>query len=419
MAPSTFTRANGTISTPLFPIHRGRVFVGTPIGVVEFRNGVRARSLADGFFAKALAREPDDSLAIGTEDEGVVHVPLASTRATPLSLSSDTNTLAAVRVAKLGGDLYALADSALLRFDPSQRTWRSVLTASAPVLTDRNISALALSSGRLWVGYFDRGLDLLPLDLAQAAHQESDTLYCINRISAERSAGIAGAQTAVATANGLALFDQNAQLRQMMTTKDGLLSNQVTDVAFRDSGMVIATPAGISFADRSGVRSLYAFHGLVNNHVYSVATWNRQTLAGTLGGLSLLEDDAVRVNYTTANSQLRHNWITALVRAGDDWLAGTYGAGVVRLDRNGEWHTFADLRAGFVVNPNAMLVENGRVYAGSLDRGLFILDLASGRWSNWTDGLPSRNVTALASDNGFLYVGTDNGLVRISEGVLR
>ena len=35
----------------------------------------------------------------------------------------------------------------------------------------------------------------------------------------------------------------------------------------------------------------------------------------------------------------------------------------------------------------------------------------AGSWS--THGLPSANVTALAVANGYLYVGTDNGLVRI------
>jgi hypothetical protein len=215
-------------------IEPGRALVGTPLGVVEFRDGARTRSLAHGFFAKALAREPDDSLAIGTEDEGVVHAPLASNRTRRLSLSSDTTPVSPIRLALLGDDLYALADSSLFRFEPAQRTWRSVLTAGAPVLTDRNISALAVSSGRLWVGYFDRGLDLLPLDLEHAAHQESDTLFRIKRIADDS----ADARTAVATANGLALFDQNAQLRQIMTTKDGLLSDQITDVAFRDSGMV-------------------------------------------------------------------------------------------------------------------------------------------------------------------------------------
>ena len=49
----------------------------------------------------------------------------------------------------------------------------------------------------------------------------------------------------------------------------------------------------------------------MNNHVYTVATRGTQTVAGTLGGVSVLDDDAVRANYTTANSHLKHNWITA------------------------------------------------------------------------------------------------------------
>jgi hypothetical protein len=34
-------------------------------------------------------------------------------------------------------------------------------------------------------------------------------------------------------------------------------------------------------------------------------------------------------------------------------------------------------------------------------------------------GLPSKNVTAVAAGGGYLYAGTDNGLVRIAEGALR
>jgi ligand-binding sensor domain-containing protein len=104
---------------------------------------------------------------------------------------------------------------------------------------------------------------------------------------------------------------------------------------------------------------------------------------------------------------------------GDEWFAGTYGAGVLRLDTHGEWHSFADLKDGFVVNPNAMVASGGQVYAGTLDRGLFVFDGSSARWRNTSMGLPSRNVTALAAGGGYLYAGTDNGLVRISEGALR
>ena len=391
------------------------VYAGTPMGVVEFRDGRRVRTIGDGFFARALAVDAD-ALQIGTQDEGVLDVSLQPGRA-PGTLRHGRTWSAGppgpiLRLVTLEGERYALTASAVYRFDRTRGDWRPAVTAAGSVLADRNVSALAAGEGRLWVGYFDRGLDVVPMDFARAEHHEDDVLFCVNRIVPDPS----NARTAVATANGLAMFDATGQSRQVIGGKDGLLSDHVTDVAFRDGGMVVATPAGLSFVDRSGVRSLYAFHGLVNNHVYAVAASGKQVVAGTLGGVSVLDDDVVRVNYTTANSHLRHNWITALARVDDDWFAGTYGAGLLRLDGAGEWHAFEGLRDGFVVNPNAMLVTAGRVYAGSLDRGLFVFDRSRGRWTNTSMGLPSLNVTALAAGGGYLYVGTDNGLVRIWEG---
>jgi len=60
-------------------------------------------------------------------------------------------------------------------------------------------------------------------------------------------------------------------------------------------------------------------------------------------------------------------------------------------------------------------VTDRHVYAGSLGQGLYVYDRGSDRWSNITAGLPSENVTALAQDNGYIYIGTDNGLVRVRE----
>ena len=394
----------------------GVAYVGTPLGVVEFRDGQRARTLAGGFCARAIA-VGGGVLHVGTQDEGIVDVPLEpQVRSAPPEPAENAAPHSPIlRVANLEGDAYAAGESAIYRYDAAAKRWRPVLAAGGAVLADRNVAALALSAGRLWVGYFDRGLDVVNVGLERAVHYEDDTLFCINRIVA----GEADSRTAVATANGLVFFDSGGQPRQTMGRKDGLLSDHVTDAAFRDGGMVVATPAGLSFVDRSGVRSLYAFHGLVNNHVYTVAARGSQTVAGTLGGVSVLDGDAVRRNYTTANSRLSHNWITALAAVGDEWFAGTYGAGVLRLDPAGDWHSFPDLNDPFVVNPNAMAVSGGRVYAGSLDRGLFVFDRASGRWTHTTMGLPSKNVTALAAGGGYLYAGTDNGLVRIREGGLQ
>jgi len=94
---------------------------------------------------------------------------------------------------------------------------------------------------------------------------------------------------------------------------------------------------------------------------------------------------------------------------------GTYGAGVVGLDHSGHFRSFEKATRDMVVNPNAMLVTPRHVFAGTLGNGLYVFDRETQRWTTVNEGLPSSNVTALAQKNGYLYVGTDNGLVRIQE----
>jgi ligand-binding sensor domain-containing protein len=49
---------------------------------------------------------------------------------------------------------------------------------------------------------------------------------------------------------------------------------------------------------------------------------------------------------------------------------------------------------------------------------MLVFDTASARWSLVAQGLPSLNVTAFAERDGELYLGTENGLVRIAEAKL-
>ena len=86
----------------------------------------------------------------------------------------------------------------------------------------------------------------------------------------------------------------------------------------------------------------------------------------------------------------------------------------MRLTSKGEWITYPELN-GIEINPNAMISSSAGVYAGTLDRGLLVFEPSSGTWRFVTEGLPSKNVTALALGNDALYVGTDNGLARTNE----
>lgn len=396
------------------------VYAGTPAGVAEIRDGRVAAVLARGSYAHALL-VGQGSLYVGQLEGGirkvnaaaspqpnVVHRPIA----TPSQqVSAGTSDAPVQQLLRVSDQLYAVSGGQLLHLDGGGE-WHKVLSGSDALLTDRDISALmAGSDGRLWVGYFDRGLDILPVAGGKPSHIENDQVFCINRILEDPHLNA----TAVATANGLVLFDRDGRQRQVLTRDSGLIANHVTDVALYGDGMVAATPAGITFLDRSGPHSMYAFQGLVNNHVYALGVRGTGLLVGTLGGLSLVSDGLVRRNLTTGNSGLKANWITAIVTTGDDWLAGTYGAGIVRMNADGDVSPTEATAEGMVVNPGAMLSDGRMIFAGTLGKGLLVGDANGTRWKTITAGLPSLNVTALALDKGILYVGTDNGLMRIAE----
>jgi ligand-binding sensor domain-containing protein len=412
------------------------VYAGTGLGVAEIRDGKYTRTLAPGYFAQSLLAE-EGKLWIGTLEEGMVSVPLAPRpphgerrdghrdgHRDEQSRSSACEGCSIHKIFRIDhdaghsndgysddGDVYALADDSLWR--GGEAVIGAADSREFAVLADRNISALSMDgSGRLWIGYFDRGLQILTPGAGRGEHLEDDHLFCVNRIAQDAARGV----SAVATANGLVMFDASSARRRVITRDDGLIANQITDVVLRPDGSAIAaTPAGVSFIDASGISSIYAFQGLVNNHVFALASDGARTLAGTLGGLSILDGPTVKASFTTANSALKHNWITAIARVGDGWFIGTYGAGVLRMDASGRWEGFADLRGQIEINTNAMVATDRAVYAGTLDRGLAVYSLASGRWNFWTRGLPSNNVTAVEARGGIVYIGTDNGLIKVPE----
>lgn len=409
----TFTDAQGMPDPQIFSITLpgDKAYVGTATGIAEFDAGRFVRVLAPGIFARAVYAGGPTVMAAGP-GAGIAEINPSPGRLKGLLRTSVANIADVQQIFAEGPTVYAVTPRALFAKEGQHGNWRRVLSPDATLLADRNVSALALdSANRLWVGYFDRGLDLFTPDLHSATHIEDDNVFCINRIVPNPGNGT----VVVATANGLVLFDQLGRKQQVLGRSDGLMADHITDIALYRDGMVLATPAGLTFLDSSGPRSLYAFHGLVNNHVYTVAAAGKEVIAGTLGGVSVLEDENVAANYTVTTRGLTHNWISAVVRDGHDWIIGTYGGGIVRLRADGRFEPFDVATGKFEVYPNAMLATDRHVLAGTLNNGLYVYNRSSNRWSVITGGLPSLTVTALAFGNGNIYVGTDNGLVRIPE----
>ena len=387
-----------------------KTYVGTVLGVAEFDRGRFSRVLAPGVLVTSLLVR-GDNLIVGSEDQGVISVPLEGRRAS--LQSGGTQELSEVRqVLDSANDVYVLTREALFRMNARGFGWKQVLQPGPTLLSDRNVSALAVDGeGRLWVGYFDRGLDLLESNAGRRTHVENEHVFCVNRIRPDAKTGTVD----VATANGLVRFGASGGQEQVLTRSDGLIADHVTDVvAYRD-GLAIATPAGITFLDANGTRSMYAFQGLVNNHVYALGVSGDELLVGTLGGLSMMGPGEIPVNYRSGTSGLKHNWVTAVVSVGEEWMIGTYGAGVLGLDHTGHFRSYDTATGDIVVNPNAMLATPKHVLAGTLGKGLYVYDRETQRWMALRDGLPSLNVTALARSGETIYVGTDNGLVQVQE----
>ena len=271
-------------------------------------------------------------------------------------------------------------------------------------LTDNFVSALAIDNREnLWVGTFRRGVDIFSADGRKLKHLESDATREINFLQAN------GETISAATASGLQIFKTDFSVENK-TTKDGLPSNSITHF----SGEFVATTRGLAFRESGKIRVLSTVQGLPNNAVYTTLQTNGKLYAGTLGGLAEIESNRVVRTFKDSNSNLKTNWITALIIAGDRTFIGTYGGGIFELLPSGEIHAFDNETGKFVVNPNALFSDGKRLYAGTL-AGVKVLDLQTQEWKTYKNILPAETVLSIAGDTENVYFGTTSGIAQIGK----
>jgi ligand-binding sensor domain-containing protein len=314
----------------------------------------------------------------------------------------------------------------------------SASTGGSSILTSGHITSLAFDGrGRLWIGYFDRGIDTVaPGTSERLAHFEDDRVREINSIRYDSGEE----QMLAATSRGLVIFDDRSRQTVLTREHDGLINESVAHVLLadvqapvaagaagsaaarpgRDQAVVLATAGGLTEVHSGRAHSITAFHGLPSNHLYCTAAEGSKLFVGSLAGLAVVDLDLLRVTttYKTSNSHLSHDWVTAVCEADGTLYIGTNGGGVDALLSTGEWINFSDQIGHFEVNQNAMYFDGERLYIGTGQQGLLSYNTRGHRWTRFTSGLPSQNVTAIASDDRYIYAGTLNGMIRIEKRVL-
>lgn len=414
---SNFTTADGLLSNRIVGVAAAgkNLFVATDFGLsvtenkqANFQTLVTLPSLSSLALtgdSLVLSKDNGETFSLSTDQE------IARGRQTTPIAWAKSGHATGTRLLTLDNHLWLLTEEGLYRTAQANAFVAWGQPNRNRTLTTNLVSALAIDSdARVWAGNFRRGIDVLSAQGTQLAHLESETNREINSLTNDRE----GNSILAASSAGLLRFDSSLRNIEQWSTKDGLLSNAVLQVAHwdREDTLALATSKGLSLGARGKLRGLTTVQGLPSNSLYTVLVQGRKTYAGTLGGLAVVEDGRVSRVFKDTNSKLTTNWVTALSAVGNRIFVGTYGGGLFELNASGELRSFASEVGRVVVNPNAMWSDGSRLFVGTLD-GALVFEPSSQQWTTVKSELPSRNVLSITGNDNYVYFGTTGGIARI------
>jgi hypothetical protein len=312
------------------------------------------------------------------------------------------------RVMAASGLLFADASDGLHRRDADG--WKLVVPRAGSLPAGANhVTALARFRGQLVAGFFDGGLAI--------ATPRDDGLDW-RPVAGARAWGVnalldAGGELYVASLRGAARYD-GARLVAI----DG--PGAAFSLAATRDGVAIGYGQGVRLG---GGALLSAFHGLPGNQALALAEQGALYVA-TPSGLGAVAGRRVLWRVTAGEGKLPHPWVTALEPEGEGLLVGTWGGGLVRRLRGdrpaapgartdgARYQPFAETE-GLAVSPGAIAIADGRAFVGTDAHGLWVETRDHSRFERVALPLPSPRVSALLAEPRVLWVGTDEGLVRL------
>jgi Ca-activated chloride channel homolog len=265
-----------------------------------------------------------------------------------------------------------------------------------------NVSALATFADKLVVGTFDSGI--LLIDRRSRVAPLPGAPRFVNALLAEPD------RLQIASAQGLFVL-RDGELSQVPLPAASSHVNGLWRA--HDGTLWLATSGGLLGLRDGAWRRIDEAHGLPSRIVYAVAEDHDGVLwAGTAAGAVRLADSGPQT-FSVESGALPHRWVTALLPDTTGMLVGTYQGGITRLGSHG-----AEPVAGsqtLWLNPHGIARLDAKLYASSMGGGL--VELGRDGSSTRVGALPSRDVTAMQSFNGALWVGTRGGLARLARDI--
>jgi hypothetical protein len=376
-------------------IAAGQVFAATATGLVRGAPGQRLSSVTGG-----------EDVAAGVVHDGAFWATTAPPA--PLVKRFDGSAVAhaerlpaaVLRLLVSEGTLFADTPEGLFRRDDAG--WRlSAARVKALPAGSAHVSALAFLGKHLVAGVFGGGLVVAEPERLDWREVEGSAAWGVNALLP------AGGTMFVASLRGAARFDG----RQLVPLPG---PGAAFSLAATRDGVAIGYGQGVLLP---GASLVSAFHGLPGNQATALAAGDG-LFVGTPSGLGALDGRRVRWRATGNEGHLPHPWVQALLATERALYVGTYGGGLARRARGRALADGASLEPfpeteGVKTSAGALVEADGRVFAGTEGRGLWRLRADGSRFEALALPLPSPRVTALATRAGELWVGTDEGIVRV------
>jgi len=273
--------------------------------------------------------------------------------------------------------------------------------------------------GSLWVGGAVRnsvrtGLtgfdpDKMTFSYIETGVQPGLPLMDINCIDGDSTSFYLG------TPYGLYVVDRYSHFTtQTITTRNGLIDNNVLSLKVVGDTMYIGTEEGLSVltgaSDSTAIARPPQFSG---QRIWDIEQVDGTVWIGSSTGAYRFTPSSRKLQRYTDPEQVLFADVYDIAQFGD-WLWFVSDAGVVELNlKTAESHSYHETIQK--VMPRALAV-NDRIAAVASDKGLTFLfyDVKTPYTRDFTidDGLASNNVYSLLFDGDFLWVGTDRGLTR-------
>jgi ligand-binding sensor domain-containing protein len=276
--------------------------------------------------------------------------------------------------------------------------------ASEPSAETIDVSALAVSDERLYVGSFDTGLYVVERGQALRAFADSAVDPHVNALAWSASERVLW----VGTARGLARCPAGESCVRI-----GPEGNVHALAVSSDEVLVAGSDTGLTFIERAGGRAYGRKEGAPFRSVWSLASIDGRLFVGTTNGLFWGAPGAFTGKHPNLGraavvlNTLPDDWVTALAQRDGTLFVGTYNAGVAAFRSPTPLVPVAlDTTLGYV-NPAGITALGAECIAVATMDGLRLgapghtVPLAT----------RARDVTAVVPDpHGGLWIGTRSGL---------